>query len=259
MGATWGKDESGVLGTAEGRQSGSDLTGPWRISLRNYEVEPVGKSGPPPHIDRMPVGEKSVCDERFLGLLGGRLGEHAEQHEASVFGLLPDLTIGYLNPAWFRFARDNGGEEVSERWGLGAPVLEAMHGPVRALFEREYRLCFEKCRAWQHDYECSSPRVFREFHMDVFAIGGARGLLVINTLTAEHPHGSDRVAMKPEESLYLDEHGLILQCGYCRRIQRSDGSERWEWIPEWVENQPDNVTGGLCVPCYQTRFPSGSQ
>jgi len=187
--------------------------------------------------------------------LDGHWREHIEHHEDAVYGLLPDLTIGYLNPAWFRFADENGGEAIAERWGLGSCVLDAMHGPVRDLFEREFRRCFNSGRPWQHDYECSSAKRFREFHMDAFPVRGGLGLLVISTLTAAHSHGSDRVALKPTESLYLDKDGLILQCGYCRRVQQSGGSRKWDWVPSWVDEQPENVTGGLCIPCYQTRFP----
>jgi hypothetical protein len=202
----------------------------------------------------MKPGGESASDERFSELLSSLWTEHVERHEHVVFGLLPDLTLGYMNPAWFRFARDNGSEEILDRWGLGSNVIDAISGPLRRLFEREYRRCFDEASAWQHDYECSSASRFREYHMDAFPLEAGRGLLVINSLTEDRPHGAERVARPPLESLYTNDDGLILQCGYCRRIQRVDGSETWDWVPEWIRSQPDNVTGGLCTACYLSRF-----
>ena len=114
-------------------------------------------------------------------------GLEFERHEHAVYGLKPDLTVAYLNPAWFEFARRNGGESIREYWGLGSNVLDATTGPARALYEDLFHSCLETGRPRRQEYECSSIAQVRCFHMVVYPIRGRRGLLVINSIFVDHP------------------------------------------------------------------------
>jgi len=198
--------------------------------------------------------DEAVCLPGFGGLLDGYGEDELRRHEDAVYALTPELDLAYLNPAWFRFADANDGASIRARWGLGASVLDAIGGPARALFAQAFARCLERGSAWSHDYECSSYERFRRFHMDVFPLEAARGLLVVHTLVAEGPHGAERVERPPVAARYTDAAGLVLQCSFCRRVQRADGSGAWEWVPAWVHDPPAHVTGGLCRPCLRVHF-----
>ena len=58
----------------------------------------------------MNTGQTSVAAPGFARHLRGFGEEQLERHEGPVFGLTGDLELAYLNPAWFRFARDNQGD-----------------------------------------------------------------------------------------------------------------------------------------------------
>lgn len=207
-------------------------------------------------------GDSPVSAPGFAPLLRGFGVDQLDRHAGAVFGLSRGLRITYLNPAWFTFARENDGAGIAAHWGLGAHVLEAISGPARLLYEREYRRCLDAGEAWQHDDECSTSERYRTFHMDVFPLRNARGLsrrdveglLVVNSPVVDRPHGASREPFPADESLYTDTDGQIVQCSSCRRARRVDGAEQWNWIPEWVADRPVNVTGGLCLPCYRVRF-----
>ena len=57
----------------------------------------------------------------------------------------------------------------------------------------------------------------------------------------------------PDERSYRDADGLITMCVACHRMQRP-GTELWDRIPLWEANPPPDVTGGLCVACFQQHY-----
>ncbi|MDR9435354.1 MAG: hypothetical protein RI563_00650, partial [Thiohalophilus sp.] len=68
------------------------------------------------------------CDPGFRQLLAQHFSiALLEQHPGTVYGLWPDLTLAYMNPAWFRFARYNQGEPViSTDWRRGRRITDAL-------------------------------------------------------------------------------------------------------------------------------------
>ena len=57
----------------------------------------------------------------------------------------------------------------------------------------------------------------------------------------------------PDERGYRDADGLITMCIGCHRMQQP-GTDNWDAIPRWEASPPDQVTGGLCVPCFQEHY-----
>lgn len=198
--------------------------------------------------------ETSLSVPGFAELIEGFGGAEVEHHADAAYGLLPDLTLGYLNPAWFRFASKNGGRSISDRWGLGASVLDATSGPAREFYESRFRRCLDSGLPWRQGYECSSEERNRHFHMDVHPLREGSGLLVVSTSFVDRPHPKDRISMPPNEELYTNAEGLILQCSFCRRVNRPSEPGQWDWVAAWVREVPHNVTGGICQPCYQSHF-----
>ena len=79
------------------------------------------------------------------------------------------------------------------------------------------------------------------------------------------PHGQESVvenhasieapptSAPPDERGYRDADGLITMCIGCHRMQQPD-TDNWDVIPQWEASPPDQVTGGLCVPCFLEQY-----
>lgn len=170
----------------------------------------------------------------------------------TVFAVSPDLILTYFNPAWFEFARNNHGEPgVSKQFGPGSRLINAIPPVLREFYEAAYRKALETGIVWQHEYECSSPEVFRLYRQFAFPFRNRNGLLIVNSLIKECPHDiSKRPPFPPERALYQTEAGLITLCCNCRRAQRASEPDHWDWVPDWVGSVPLGITGGICPLCY---------
>jgi len=179
-----------------------------------------------------------------------------ESHAGSIYGLLPDLTLGYFNPGWERFAAENGGEPaISHRWPLGASVLTACSALLKAFYISAYKDCLARNLPWEHLYECSTPELERRLHMIVYPLS-RKGLLVVNSLVMIRPHDPKaRPPFPPIAELYDDQNGMKHQCSHCRRLQRADDPLRWDWIPEWVKHPPESLSHSLCPVCLDYHHP----
>jgi hypothetical protein len=179
-----------------------------------------------------------------------------EQEQGAVFALDQELRLCYLNPAWFGFAHDNHGEpEITQQFPPGTPLSAAIQGPLRDFYLEAYRRVLSENRIWEHDYECSSATVFRRFHQKAYPLGNGKLIVVINNLVVNHPyHQEHGVAMPPDEQRYRNQYGLLVQCSHCRRVQRADEPDHWDWVPEWVKQIPPDTSHSLCYPCYEYFF-----
>ncbi len=185
--------------------------------------------------------------------------EQLESHPASIFGLFADGAIAYINPAWIRFARENGGFVTgpSNAW-LGQRYLDVIAEPLRPFYAQLFTLAPDAGSGLQpvsHVYECSTPAVFRQFAMKVYGLAKGDGFVVINTLVATRPHDHPtRVPHLPDRALYESVDGIISQCAHCRLIRRADGS-RWDWVPAWIEQIPSGTSHGVCEVCLEYYYP----
>lgn len=169
----------------------------------------------------------------------------------TIYGLWRDFTYAYLNRAWFTFASENGGAPaVCDNWGLGSNLLDAMCADIRPFYEDHYLQCLEKDEVWEHDYECSSPRKFRQFRQTVYPLAG-QGFLVVNALITARPHDRKVIELNDElKKEYFDNNDMIHQCCHCRKVQNMSDRKRWDWIPDWVKRAPERTSHGLCPVCY---------
>lgn len=170
----------------------------------------------------------------------------------TVFAISPEMTLTYVNPAWHEFARNShGGADLPGRFGIGSELAGIIPPVLREFYETAYKSALETGTVWQHEYECSSPDTFRLYRQFAYPFRNRNGLLIVNSLIKECPHDpSLRPPFPPERSLYESETGLITLCCNCRRAQRSHERNRWDWVPDWVENVPLGITGGICPLCY---------
>lgn len=200
------------------------------------------------------------CDPRFGALLRstGTLGlepDWMRKSAETVVGLWPDMTIACVNPAWFRFAKENGAEaSFAERWTVGRNLLDAVPEVLRAHHAEVYEECLDASEPTHWDYECSTADRFRVFRCTAYPLGGGEGLLVVHSLQVDRPH--DREPVEPRRERFENGQGMLTQCAYCRRFVEPGGSRRWLWVPMWVRQPPDRVTHGICDPCVGFYFGS---
>lgn len=205
--------------------------------------------------------DEALCSPDFAPLLAGFTAEElGHRGSAVVYGLWPDMTLAYLSPSWFSFARENGGERViSPRWGLGSSILDAIPQALDHFYRELLSTALRAPggpRPVAHEYECSSTAVYRRFAMHLLPLKEQAGLLIVNSLRIESPHDvAGRTSWDADAVRYTDEFGTVHQCAHCRRIRVVGREHEWHWVPAWVENPPDATSHDLCGICLDYYYP----
>ncbi|PIQ24172.1 hypothetical protein COW36_10145 [bacterium (Candidatus Blackallbacteria) CG17_big_fil_post_rev_8_21_14_2_50_48_46] len=192
-------------------------------------------------------------DPHFARLLRFHPKQSLNTTENTIYGLWPDFSLAYLNPGWFRFAAENKGEpQISETWGLGRSIFEAIPKELKIFYQSHYQTCLESGTLWQHSYECSSPEICRELIQFVYPLGKREGLLLIHSSHLSQKH-KDK-AHRPLHQAYRDPNGLLHQCAVCRRVRNQQATERWDWVSDWVRQTPEKTSHTYCAGCYGHYF-----
>jgi hypothetical protein len=155
-------------------------------------------------------------------------------------------TILYCNRAWDGFALANGGENLLHENMIGKTSFDSLPEELSDFYRKQYRWVIENNKTWEHDYECSSAKTFRRFHMRVLPIGDFH-LLIENSLLVERPHRRKR---HPADRKYINEQGFVIMCAHCRRTQYMNPQSRceWHWVPSYLMSASARVSHGLCQP-----------
>ncbi len=165
--------------------------------------------------------------------------------------LTRDRRLIRTNDAWRRFAAANGGEEALAQWPEGSFIDSAMD-PVFAMF---YADAFEHALVtdtrWEHDYQCSSADMFRNFRMIVYPVNKMY-LVIEHALLVEAPHTQE--AFPANDAIYVSE-GVISICAHCRRVRNHTKVLEWDWVPEYVRHPPRNLSHGFCDVCFAYYVP----
>jgi len=191
--------------------------------------------------------------EDFPSLLNSFNLTTLESDRNAIYALSSELALIYLNPAWFEFARQNEGEPgISEKYLLGTHIGDAMAGTAREYYLETFERILRTGEVWHHDYECSSPEVFRLYHQGVYPFYNKSGLIIVNSLVQQQPHDEiSRKSCPPIPELYTQESGFITQCSNCRRVQRAPQQDVWDWVPAWIKRMPENTSHTFCQICYE--------
>src|SRR6187200_3208146 len=95
--------------------------------------------------------------DSFLMQLDGFDFETLENDTSCIYGLTPDLTLNYVNPAWHRFWLENGGKlSTNSHYPIGTRLDTTMTEPQKSYFTSIYTQLFITGEVWQHAFECSS-------------------------------------------------------------------------------------------------------
>ena len=161
-----------------------------------------------------------------------------------------DGRLAYVNPAWVSFARENQAPQLAAAPPIGRDIYEVIAEQLRPFYRRGWEAVLAAHEVWPHRYECSTPELLREYLMLTYPLHGPPpALLQVHSLVVSAAH--DREAVVPVEVAYRDLHGIITQCASCRRVQHPHSADRWDWVPEWVEQAPELTSHGVCGPCLE--------
>jgi len=180
----------------------------------------------------------SRAGNSFQEILAGFNFIDIENHPDSIFGLYPDFTLAYFNPAWFTFAAENRGEpQISRDWGLGRNIFDAIFGDLTSFYTHMYKKALVTGTTCEHVYECSSPLVLRRYHQIIYPVS-QQALLVVNSLVVSMP--VEKISGGPSfnEADYRDSAGILHQCAHCRKIRNMRHENRWDWVGYLVSNDP---------------------
>ena len=196
----------------------------------------------------------------FESIIGASRLESLNSHPSSVYGLDSELNLSYLNPAWFQFAKENGGDVfIDEKWSLGRNVFDCIPDILKSYYSKLFESTLNDTEpsniSIQSEYECSSTTTYRRFSMHIYPLG-ANGFVVVHSLVIEEPHKSRSTEglLALVEDDYLDDNELILQCANCRRIKNIKHEGRWDWLPKWIEEPRPNISHGVCFPCMKQYY-----
>ena len=174
-----------------------------------------------------------------------------ESNPSTCYMLGAGLEITYCNPAWNRFAAENGGVGLLAESVLNRPVLQYFTPVMRDYYSDLFARARDERQMLCQEYECSSAETFRSFQMQIYPLKD--GFAIVNSLRAERVHSSK--AMLPFDHTYLQSNGLLRMCSNCRRTSRNDESGRWDWVPGYLAHGLKNITHGICPVCLEYFYP----
>jgi PAS domain-containing protein len=180
--------------------------------------------------------------------------EAFDSDPAIIYALDQDLRFVRCNPAWDRFARNNGKAELTGSSLLGTCIMDVTPAVLRDFYRTAYDSVRKFQRQWWHIFDCSSQDVFRSFQMRILP-AAADGILVVNTLIREEPFET-QIAARIEE--YTDAEGIVTMCANCRRVEHLTQPGRWDWIPLLLGVSGTLLQPGLCPFCLAYHYPGRS-
>ena len=171
--------------------------------------------------------------------------------------------IRFVNPAWDRFASENGGAPGALGSAVvGTTFLDHVAGhEVRAHHARllERALAGQGWSGVVQLGECNSPTEARLMaaRFERVVAGPAEvpvGIAAVYTMLTTRPMAGVHPPVEAEAAAYRRPDGLLTQCACCRRVQDTADPERWDLVPRLVEAPALNVTHGLCDLCVQLYY-----
>lgn len=183
----------------------------------------------------------------------GSLFRSLASSDDTAYALSRDRRLLDANDGWKRFALANGGEALVPP-PIGIRLDDVLPPSLRDVYVAAIERAFAARERWEHEYECSSPDVFRRFRMVAYPINDEL-LVCVHSLIVEARHALG-------ESAALSAYavgGVITTCAHCRRIKNPRGNLRWDWVPGFVAAPPPNLSHGLCEACFEFYDDSGEQ
>ncbi len=177
-------------------------------------------------------------------------------------------TILFVNEAWDRFARENGGGErvdsgalVGTRWidHISGDAPRRLH---RLLLERALRRLGPTPGGGVVQLnESNSPTHARlvATHLEpIETPTGQVGVALIHRVVREVPLDEVYPLATGEEARWHHEDGSVEMCSCCRRVRRPDEPAEWDLVPGLVAEPPAHAQFGYCALCLELHYAGGS-
>jgi hypothetical protein len=177
-----------------------------------------------------------------------------EHDPAVIYAVDSDRRLFYTNPAWDRFAAENGATPRLKESYASQSIMDCVPEVLRDFYEQLYGSVTVKGAPTGHTYECSSREQYRLFHMLLLPLKHGAGVVHVNSLVAEEPHSRPRVEGLLQRCVTPEE--LIVMCSHCRRTN-DEPAKCWDWVPDLVEEPPAHVSHGLCRICLEYHLARG--
>ncbi|HEX8816387.1 MAG TPA: hypothetical protein VF753_12875 [Terriglobales bacterium] len=178
------------------------------------------------------------------------LGTLEESPDVS-FVLDPQLCLVYRNQAWNNFASENCAPELATRAVIGTDLRKIIGHDLLPFYNAAFEQVERDRTAWECQYECSSPQLFRKFRMQIQSLGPF-GYLVRNSLVVERPHAPSSVS---EPGDYVSADSIISLCMHCRCSRRIVPPYRWDFVPAHLDRNLTNISHALCPVCLEYFYP----
>lgn len=173
--------------------------------------------------------------------------EAAAWNQDVLYMLDAELRFVDCNPAWDKFAAENGGIAISRAEVSGRLILDYVPDVLRTFYVHKYWFA-KRSEGWtEFDYDCSSPEKIRLFRMAMMGVG--EGLVVVNHLRLEEECSVRSPLTEAERASYISPNGFVTMCANCRKTKRHDNPTMWDWIPDFLRDTSLKVSHGLCPRC----------
>jgi hypothetical protein len=220
------------------------------------------------------VGSHSRVTPAFRQVAGAELLSALDAERDVVYALDADLTLQFLNLAWWNHAREHGGERCIASYALGASVRPVIPDVLRRFYEEAFASVLASGAPLDHEYRCATPTEQQLFRMRVARLGADGAvdtagespafLVISNQLVHKEAAHEDEAVRLRSLRAYVGSDGILVQCSHCRRCRRlatSDGEREreweWDWVPAYVASPPALVSHGLCTTCFAHHYPPG--
>jgi hypothetical protein len=191
-------------------------------------------------------------EEDFKSKLVGLDFDTIENSPHSIFGLSKELKLIYYNNAWLQFSKTiNDDSCISVNYPLGTSVEDAMSGTLKDFYIFNYKKVLNESKVWTHEYECSAVGVYRLFYQEVFPLKNGEGIIVVNSIrTEKYIQNVNALELTNLKLEYTDLNGMITQCSNCRKTQRINEKEIWDWVPTFLSETHEHVSHSICPICF---------
>jgi hypothetical protein len=177
--------------------------------------------------------------------------------------------ILFVNDAWERFARDNGGGQ-----GVSAPALTGTRWLDHVAGEeprRLHRILLERALrrigpgpggAVVQLNESNTPTLARLVATHLEPLVGAGGVLtgvaVVHRVVRELPIEEVYPVVEGNDATWRCEDGAVEQCSCCRRNRRPGEPEEWDLAPGMVAEPPEGTRFVYCSLCLELHHAAGA-
>jgi len=164
-----------------------------------------------------------------------------------MFLLDDELRLVDCNPAWERFAVENGGLRLSRAGVCGRLILDFVPDVLRTFYLHKYWLAKRTADGTYFDYDCSTPDRIRLFRMTMLPLEDL--LLITNRQRLDEKCQARPPLTVEESSHYISSTGFVVMCANCRKTRHRESEMHWDWIPEMLSHDRLKVSHGLCPRC----------